>query len=231
MIIRLTDKPDNTKSFAEVSYPVALGEQLIDQNSYVVYYVSDPNKISVPAFFLYYMPKKLKKITRYTILRRFSIFTLDSTQKELGVYLVDFERMFYEYPTMSQGYIPGNTLSEIKKFSFYTFFEGRFYEKISVEMYNPKLIDVLEKARPSDILKPISLLGEIEANFYVPSNLAIVFALRSVSTTQNLVMISGIGYQIMAINVELHETYLALTTETEEAKFFAKLYKPIYVRI
>jgi hypothetical protein len=227
MIIKLTDRPDNTKSFAEVSYPMALGEQLIYQSAVVGSYIDDPNVITITSFFQYYMPKKLRKITRYDTIRRFSIFTMDSAQKEIGVFLVDGEQLQKTFPTfLTQFYIPLNSITQLRQHALYTFYIGKFYDKLKVEMYNRPLKTILQYARPSILLQKYSYLNTLNLNQYVVSNLMILFTLRPVATVPNPIIYNNLSFQMFSMNVELHEVYLTSTTETEEAKFFAKLYKP-----
>jgi hypothetical protein len=232
MIIKLTDRPDNTKSFAEVSYPIALGEQLIYQSAGTGAYIGDPNVITITAFFQYYMPKKLKKITRYDVIRRFSIFTMDSVQKEIGVFLVDGEQLQNIFPTFfTQFYIPLNSMEQLKQYALYTFYFGKFYNKLEVEMYNRPLRRILQYARPSILLQNYSILNILNLDHYVVSNLMMIFALRPVAPVPNPIIYNNLPLQIFSINVELHEVYLTPTTEIEEAKFFAKLYKPYNVNL
>jgi hypothetical protein len=232
MIIRLTDRPDNTKSFAEVSYPIALGEQLIYQSAGVGVYIDDPNVITITSFFQYYMPKKLGKLTRYDTIRRFSVFTMDSAQKEIGVFLVDGEQLQNTFPTfLTQFYIPLNSMAQLKQYALYTFYIGKFYENLKVEMYNRPLKTILQYARPSVFLQKYSILNTLNLNQYVVSNLMIIFAIRPVAPVPNPVIYNNLPVQIFSMNVELHEVYLTPTTDTEEAKFFAKLYKPYYVNL
>ncbi len=232
MIIRLTDRPDHTKSFAEVSYPLALGETLIYQSAVSTYYYDDPQVISTPATFIYYMPKNLQKITRYDTIRRFSAFTFDSTQKEIGVFLVDGEYLNNLFPTfLSQGYIPLSSMSQLSQYALYTFYLGRFYDRLNVEMYNRPLRQIFNNARPSITLQGYSILGTIGLSQYVASNLMIIFAMRPVTTVPFPFVVNGINYQGISLNVELNETYLTRETDVSEAKFFARLYKPINVNL
>ncbi len=232
MIIKLTDRPDNTKSFAEVSYPMALGEQLIYQSAVIGSYIDDPNVITIASFFQYYMPKKLGKLTRYDTVRRFSVFTMDSVQKEIGVYLVDGEQLQNIFPTfLTRFYIPLNSMAQLRQYALYTFYEGRFYDNLKVEMYNRPLKTILQYARPSILLQNFSVLNTLNLNQYITSNLMIIFTLRPVAPVPNPVIYNNLPVQIFSMNIELHEVYVTPTTDTEEAKFFAKLYKPYDVTL
>jgi hypothetical protein len=230
MIIKLTDRPDNTKSFAEVSYPIALGEELVYPTSVAGYYVASSSTISVPSMFLYYMPKDVNKITRYDVIRRFSIFTMDSVQKEIGVYLVNGEQLYFTFPTLfTQGFIPLNSLSQLEQYTLYTFYKGTFYDKLTVEMYNRPLRSILEHAKPSIVLNKF-LPSNLQSTF-ITSNLAILFAIRPLTDVPFPIIINGIYYQPVNLNVEINETYLTRETSVSEARFFAKLYKPIVIQI